>query len=98
MEKEEGVAVLASSFMDVVHPPKPPETVVAPTTPPVPVPVPAPSSVPQPPPAQVQQPPAPPVEEMEDEEDNAESDIESWNSEDDPDRLWCICKKPHNNR
>ncbi|XP_047109427.1 uncharacterized protein LOC124777919 [Schistocerca piceifrons] len=26
------------------------------------------------------------------------SDEESWNSEDDPDRLWCICKKPHNNR
>lgn len=23
---------------------------------------------------------------------------ESWNSEDDPDRLWCICKQPHNNR
>lgn len=22
----------------------------------------------------------------------------SWNSEDDPDRLWCICRKPHNNR
>lgn len=22
----------------------------------------------------------------------------SWNSEDDPDRLWCICKQPHNNR
>ncbi|XP_047984747.1 death-inducer obliterator 1 [Leguminivora glycinivorella] len=23
---------------------------------------------------------------------------ESWNSEDDPYRLWCICKQPHNNR
>ena len=23
---------------------------------------------------------------------------ETWNSEDDPDRLWCICKQPHNNR
>ncbi|CAG4978286.1 unnamed protein product [Parnassius apollo] len=23
---------------------------------------------------------------------------ESWNSEDDPNRLWCICKQPHNNR
>lgn len=35
-----------------------------------------------------------------DEEDDseAESSDESWNSEDDPDRLWCICKKPHNNR
>lgn len=22
----------------------------------------------------------------------------SWLSEDDPDRLWCICKQPHNNR
>lgn len=22
----------------------------------------------------------------------------TWNSEDDPDRLWCICKQPHNNR
>lgn len=22
----------------------------------------------------------------------------SWVSEDDPDRLWCICKQPHNNR
>ncbi|XP_055605971.1 death-inducer obliterator 1 [Uranotaenia lowii] len=31
------------------------------------------------------------------EDDAAESD-ESWNSEDDPDRLWCICKQPHNNR
>ncbi|GBP39976.1 Death-inducer obliterator 1 [Eumeta japonica] len=28
---------------------------------------------------------------------SAESE-ESWNSEDDPDRLWCICKQPHNNR
>ncbi|XP_059615417.1 PHD finger protein 3 isoform X2 [Phlebotomus argentipes] len=30
-------------------------------------------------------------------EDNMDSDA-SWNSEDDPDRLWCICKQPHNNR
>ncbi|XP_055623497.1 death-inducer obliterator 1-like [Toxorhynchites rutilus septentrionalis] len=30
-------------------------------------------------------------------DDDVESD-ESWNSEDDPDRLWCICKQPHNNR
>ncbi|CAH0592546.1 unnamed protein product [Chrysodeixis includens] len=29
--------------------------------------------------------------------DKAESQ-ESWNSEDDPNRLWCICKQPHNNR
>lgn len=35
-------------------------------------------------------------EEVEDEE--ARSDDESWNSEDDPDRLWCICQKPHNNK
>lgn len=30
----------------------------------------------------------------------AESDMDdsNWNSEDDPDRLWCICKQPHNNR
>uniref|UniRef100_A0A8D8FKD7 Death-inducer obliterator 1 n=1 Tax=Culex pipiens TaxID=7175 RepID=A0A8D8FKD7_CULPI len=30
-------------------------------------------------------------------EEEVESD-ESWNSEDDPDRLWCICRQPHNNR
>uniref|UniRef100_A0A182QKI0 PHD finger protein 3 n=1 Tax=Anopheles farauti TaxID=69004 RepID=A0A182QKI0_9DIPT len=30
-------------------------------------------------------------------DDDYESD-ESWNSEDDPDRLWCICRQPHNNR
>lgn len=30
-------------------------------------------------------------------EPESDSD-ESWNSEDDPDRLWCICKQPHNNR
>lgn len=32
------------------------------------------------------------------EDDEGTSEDESWNSEDDPDRLWCICKKPHNNR
>ncbi|XP_070499195.1 death-inducer obliterator 1 isoform X2 [Chironomus tepperi] len=32
-----------------------------------------------------------------DDEDEMNSDA-SWNSEDDPDRLWCICKQPHNNR
>jgi hypothetical protein len=31
------------------------------------------------------------------EEDDIISDA-SVNSEDDPDRLWCICKQPHNNR
>lgn len=30
-------------------------------------------------------------------EDDIDSDA-SWNSEDDPDRLWCICRQPHNNR
>lgn len=34
----------------------------------------------------------------EEEEKEKEEDEESWNSEDDPDRLWCICQKPHNNR
>lgn len=33
----------------------------------------------------------------EDELDDLISDG-SWASEDDPDRLWCICKQPHNNR
>lgn len=32
-----------------------------------------------------------------DELDDLNSDA-SWASEDDPDRLWCICKQPHNNR
>ena len=31
-------------------------------------------------------------------EDDDDIDNRSWNSEDDPDRLWCICQKPHNNR
>ena len=31
-------------------------------------------------------------------EDEGSSEDESCNSEDDPNRLWCICKKPHNNR
>lgn len=30
--------------------------------------------------------------------DDAMDSDESWNSEDDPDRLWCICQQPHNNR
>ena len=25
-------------------------------------------------------------------------DDQEWESEDDPDKLWCICRKPHNNR
>ncbi|XP_053619005.1 death-inducer obliterator 1 [Plodia interpunctella] len=41
----------------------------------------------------VQQPLPPPVVDK----TSAESQ-ESWNSEDDPYRLWCICKQPHNNR
>ncbi|RZF43446.1 hypothetical protein LSTR_LSTR001707 [Laodelphax striatellus] len=32
------------------------------------------------------------------EEDFITDDDEDYNSEDDPDRLWCICQKPHNNR
>lgn len=36
------------------------------------------------------------VEEEEEEDDDDSG--ESWASEDDPDRLWCICKRPHNNR
>ncbi|XP_023714511.1 death-inducer obliterator 1 isoform X4 [Cryptotermes secundus] len=38
------------------------------------------------------------AEDDEEDDSEAESSDESWNSEDDPDRLWCICKKPHNNR
>lgn len=34
-------------------------------------------------------------EEEKDEDINSDA---TWNSEDDPDRLWCICKQPHNNR
>ena len=41
----------------------------------------------------------PKEEEDEEDEDEEESDDDgSWASEDDPERLWCICKKPHNNR
>jgi PHD-finger len=35
-------------------------------------------------------------EEEEDDEDSEGDD--EWDSEDDPDKLWCICRKPHNNR
>lgn len=34
--------------------------------------------------------------EEEDDEDSEGDD--EWDSEDDPDKLWCICRKPHNNR
>jgi len=34
----------------------------------------------------------------ESEEEESDSDAGSWASEDDPDRLWCICQQPHNNR
>jgi hypothetical protein len=34
---------------------------------------------------------------VDDELDDLNSDA-SWASEDDPDRLWCICQQPHNNR
>ena len=37
-------------------------------------------------------------DEEEEEENEDDSDSGSWVSEDDPDRLWCICQKPHNNR
>merc|ERR1712018_641355 len=35
------------------------------------------------------------VEEKETDEETSDGD---WNSEDDPERLWCICQQPHNNR
>ncbi|QQP58108.1 AGAP004866PAlike, partial [Caligus rogercresseyi] len=38
----------------------------------------------------------PPKEETD--EDNEDEDSGDWNSEDDPERLWCICNQPHNNR
>ncbi len=34
----------------------------------------------------------------EDEEDDDDLASDGWNSEDDPERLWCVCKQPHNNR
>lgn len=33
----------------------------------------------------------------EEKDEDANSDA-TWNSEDDPDRLWCICRTPHSNR
>ena len=35
-------------------------------------------------------------EDKDDDESSEEDD--SWASEDDPDRLWCTCQQPHNNR
>ncbi|CRK92671.1 CLUMA_CG006241, isoform A [Clunio marinus] len=37
------------------------------------------------------------VDAPDDDLDDLNSDA-SWDSEDDPERLWCICKQPHNNR
>merc|ERR1719210_245763 len=37
-------------------------------------------------------------EEEEEEAEEEDSDSGSWRSEDDPDRLWCICQKPHSNK
>ncbi|CAB3368135.1 Hypothetical predicted protein [Cloeon dipterum] len=34
----------------------------------------------------------------EEEDDDDDDGDEEWDSEDDPDKLWCICRKPHNNR
>ena len=31
-------------------------------------------------------------------DDDDDSDTGSWQSEDDPDRLWCICQQPHSNK
>merc|ERR1719154_296121 len=31
-------------------------------------------------------------------EESDSSESGSWASEDDPDRLWCVCQQPHNNR
>ncbi|KAG8229961.1 hypothetical protein J437_LFUL008534, partial [Ladona fulva] len=36
--------------------------------------------------------------EEEEEDEEEDDDDASVNSEDDPNRLWCVCKKPHNNR
>lgn len=37
-------------------------------------------------------------EEEDDEEDEDDDEGDGWNSEDDPERLWCVCQQPHNNR
>ena len=36
--------------------------------------------------------------EEEEEEEGEDSDDEEASISDDPDRLWCVCKKPHNDR
>ena len=33
-----------------------------------------------------------------DDDDESSEEDDSWASEDDPDRLWCTCQQPHNNR
>ncbi len=33
-----------------------------------------------------------------DDDDDSDSGDSDFNSEDDPERLWCVCKQPHNNR
>ena len=37
-------------------------------------------------------------EEEKEEEEGEDSDDEEGSISDDPDRLWCVCKKPHNDR
>ena len=37
-------------------------------------------------------------EDGDDQDDGDDSDTGSWQSEDDPDRLWCICQQPHSNK
>ncbi|KAF7996636.1 hypothetical protein HCN44_002282 [Aphidius gifuensis] len=39
-----------------------------------------------------------PVSEMESEMEDDDDGSQNSDSEDDPNRLWCICKRPHNNR
>ena len=38
------------------------------------------------------------TDDKDDDDDDDDEDADSWVSEDDPNRLWCICQKPHNNR
>ncbi|XP_059087874.1 death-inducer obliterator 1-like [Tigriopus californicus] len=38
------------------------------------------------------------AEEDDDEDDDEDDEGDGWNSEDDPERLWCVCQQPHNNR
>ena len=37
-------------------------------------------------------------EDEEEDKNEEDSDSGSWASEDDPDRLWCICQQPHSNK